>query len=531
MEWVPAPDAAIFRRWSGRLSRTERILNHAITIGTFGTNLDEVSAVRRGAAIRLGADARASMEAARRRVEELLLEARPVYGINTGFGRLATTVISPADLSLLQVNLLRSHACGTGEPLSSDVVRVTLFLRASSLARGRSGIRPETVEMLLAFANGDILPVIPSKGSLGASGDLAPLAHMCLPLLGEGMCTAGGEALSGSEALARLGLEPLRPAAKEGLALINGTPVMTAIASCTLLDARNILSAADAAAAITLEALLGTGAAFDEELLSLRPHPGALASGANLRRMTEGSEIILSHRDCPRVQDPYSLRCTPQVHGATRDAMRYVEETLSVELSSATDNPLMLGSGSFVSGGNFHGQPVALASDHLALAVAELGSISERRMERLLNPDLSGLPAFLSPEPGLNSGLMIAQYTAASLVSENKVLVHPASSDSISVSGAQEDHVSMGTTAARQAAEVATNVRRVVATELYCGFQAHRLAGRGRPGRGTMKALEMISAAATPLDGDRQFGADIEAVEGLIGSGAFTELLEMLERG
>lgn len=509
----------------------ERTLEETVTIGTEGTCLEEVSAVRRGAAVRLGAAARAAMEAGRKRVEELLLEARPVYGINTGFGRLAATVISADDLSPLQVNLLRSHACGTGRPLPRDVVRVTLFLRASSLGRGRSGIRPETVEMLLAFVNGDILPIIPSKGSLGASGDLAPLAHMCLPLMGEGRCTAGGETIGGGEALARLGLEPLRPAAKEGLALINGTPVMTAIASCALLDARNILSAADAAAAVTLEALLGTGAAFNEELLSLRPHPGAVETGANLRRMTEGSEIILSHRDCPRVQDSYSLRCTPQVHGATRDAMRYVGETLSTELSSATDNPLMLEDGSFLSGGNFHGQPVALASDHLALAVAELGSISERRMERLLNPDLSGLPPFLSPEPGLNSGLMIAQYTAASLVSENKVLVHPASSDSISVSGAQEDHVSMGTTAARQAAEVAANVRRVVATELYCGFQAHRFVGRGRPGRGTVKALEMISSVAEPLDGDREFGPDIDSVEELIASGAFTGLLETLEKG
>jgi histidine ammonia-lyase len=501
-------------------------LDSSVLIGTGGATLDDVTKVRAGAAVALGDGARKVIRASRTRVEEHLRDSRPIYGINTGFGRLASTVVGAGDLSGLQRNLLLSHACGTGPVLPAGVARVVVFLRVASLAVGRSGIREETVDRLLAFLEAGLVPAIPSKGSLGASGDLAPLAHMCLPLLGEGWCLRNGVPVSGADALAIMGLQPLELQAKEGLALINGTPVMTAIASCALLDAVRLADAADVAAACTLEALLGTSAAFHEGLVALRPHPGALETARNLVRLTRDSEILRSHRDCPKVQDAYSLRCVPQVHGASRDAIRYVRGVVETELRSVTDNPLMLEDGSFISGGNFHGQPVALAADHLGLAAAELGSISERRIERLLNPDLSGLPAFLSGDPGLNSGLMIAQYTAASLVSENKVLVHPASADSIPVSAAQEDHVSMATTASRQAAEIVANVERVIATELLCASQAHRFVDRGKPGGGTAEALAAVRSVSSPVDRDRQFVEDLDRIEGLIRDGVFSRILE-----
>lgn len=497
-----------------------------VTIGTEGASLDSVREIRAGAGAELSIGAREAVRSGRAAVEKHLSDSRPIYGINTGFGRLAATVVGASGLSALQRNLLLSHACGSGRPLPRDITRVTIYLRVASLARGLSGIRQETVDSLLAFLNGGIVPIVPEKGSLGASGDLAPLAHLCLPLIGEGFCAdSSGNSIPGSEALRALGLEPLELGPKEGLALINGTPVMTAIAACAINDALLLADAADCASALTLEALMGTRAAFETGLLNLRPHPGALESAANIRALTHGSEIILSHSGCPRVQDAYSLRCTPQVHGASRDAMAYVRGVLEVELSSVTDNPLLTPDGEFVSGGNFHGQPVALASDHLGLAVAELGSISERRIERLLNPDLSGLPAFLAPDPGLNSGFMIAQYTAAALVSENKVLVHPASADSIPVSGAQEDHVSMGTTAARQAAEIISNCRRVLATELICAAQAHEFLSQGKRGRGSELVWRLIRSVSPRLEADRQFASDIDLVDGLIESGAFSEVL------
>jgi histidine ammonia-lyase len=497
-----------------------------ISIGTGGASLSSVGEIRAGAGAVLSEEARAAIRTGRAAVDRHLGDSRPIYGINTGFGRLAGTVIGASELSQLQRNLLLSHACGTGRPLSKEMTRVTIYLRAASLSRGRSGIREETVDALLAFLNGPLVPVVPEKGSLGASGDLAPLAHLCLPLIGEGRCVDGsGREIGGAEALRLLGLEPLELGPKEGLALINGTPVMTAISACALCDALLLGDAADCAAALSLEALLGTRAAFETGLLDLRPHPGALTSARNIRALTAGSEIIRSHADCPRVQDAYSVRCIPQVHGASRDAMAYVRGVIEIELVSVTDNPLLAPDGEFISGGNFHGQPVALASDHLGLAAAELASISERRIERLLNPDLSGLPAFLAADPGLHSGLMIAQYTAASLVSENKVLVHPASADSIPVSGAQEDHVSMGTTAARQAAEIVGNCRRVIATELLCAAQAHEFLDRGRRGQGTEEVWRLVRSVAPRLGPDRQFSADIDGLERLISEGAFSDLL------
>jgi histidine ammonia-lyase len=492
-----------------------------LRIDTGGATLDQVAAVARGMGAVLDAEARGAVRQARLRTEDAARSSRPVYGVNTGFGRLAGTVVDREDLSRLQRNLLLSHACGTGPLFEEPVTRVMMFLRAASLARGRSGIREETLDLLLAILNSDAFPAVPSKGSLGASGDLAPLAHLCLPLIGEGSCILNGEKLPSGTVLRLIGLAPVVLGAKEGLALINGTQAMTAVAALALLEACELADAADTSAAMSLEVLLGTTAPFQDELIRLRPHPGALETARNLRTLLEGSEILLSHGTCGRVQDAYSLRCVPQVHGASRDAMDYVRRVIEVELRSVTDNPLLMEDGSFVSGGNFHGQPMALAADHLAIASAELADISERRLERLLNPDLSGLPAFLAPDPGLNSGFMIAQYTAASLVSENKILAHPASVDSIPVSGSQEDHVSMGTIAARKALEVVRNSRHVIATELVCAAQASEFLHRGRRGHGTAAAYNIIREVVKSMDSDRQFVDDIDRVSELVAAGAF----------
>ncbi len=486
-----------------------------------GTCLEQVEQVFQGSRFKLGTEAEQALRDGRKKIDLLLKSGKPIYGVNTGFGRLASTIVPESELALLQKNLLLSHACAAGEPFSPETVRVMIFLRVASLARGRSGIRLETVDALVKLGNSGYTPVVPCKGSLGASGDLAPLAHMCLPILGEGQCTdPDGKVVSGAEALERAGIARVELQAKEGLALINGTQVMTAVAATALIKAQRLMKAADAAAAITLEALLGTDAALDPELVGLRPHPGAIVSAARIREHLEGSEIVHSHPSCGKVQDAYSLRCTPQVHGASRDALTYIGQVLERELKSVTDNPLLMEDGRAVSGGNFHGQPVALAADHLKIAAAELANISERRTERLLNPDLSGLPAFLAPSPGLNSGLMIAQYTAASMVSENKVLAHPASVDSISVSGAQEDHVSMGTTAARQALEIVWNSCSVLAVELASAVQAHRFLSRGRMGTGTRRTFDAVSEVFPPLDKDRQFADELKAVSRLIMEGA-----------
>lgn len=497
-----------------------------ITIECRGIGFDGVEAARSGIPAVLAPSAREAVARSRAAVDATVSADRPTYGINTGFGRLASTVIDADSLAELQRNLLVSHACGTGPLVPPDIVRVAMILRAASLARGRSGIRPGTLDCLLAVYNAGIIPAVPSRGSLGASGDLAPLAHMCLPLIGEGEVL--GEhcgTIPGASALASAGIDPVVLQAKEGLALINGTPVLTAYAACALLDLAKLMDAADIAASMSSEVLLATTSAFDEELVSLRPHPGAAASALNLRAALAGSAIVESHRDCPRVQDAYSIRCTPQVHGASRDAAAYAGRVIGIELASVTDNPLMLSDGTFHSCGNFHGQPVALASDHLCLAASELGAISERRTERLLNPDLSGLPAFLAARPGLDSGLMIAQYTSAALASENKILCHPASVDSIPVSGAQEDHVSMGSVSARKAMDVVTNVRYIVATELYCAFRAYSMLGRQGRGAGTRAAFDAISRVASSDAGERRFDGEIAAVDGLIASGEFERVL------
>ena len=506
------------------------MISDTITIGTGGAAMEQVIAVAAGAGAELSEDSRMAVRKAREQTEATVGGECPVYGVNTGFGRLAGTVVDSRDLDLLQRNLLLSHACGTGPLFDRPTTRVMMFLRAASLARGRSGIREETLDLLLGLLNSDYHPAVPCKGSLGASGDLAPLAHLCLPLIGEGFCIGPGGMVPGRKALEELQLQPVVLGAKEGLALINGTQAMTAVASLALIESEHLANAADAAAAMSLEVLLGTTAPFEDELIGLRPHPGAVESAANLRALVAGSEILTSHVACDKVQDAYSLRCVPQVHGASRDALSYIRGVIETELASVTDNPLLLSDGTFVSGGNFHGQPVAFASDHMKLAAAELADISERRIERLLNPDLSGLPAFLTPSPGTNSGLMITQYTAASLVSENKVLAHPASVDSIPVSGSQEDHVSMGTTSARQALEVVRNSSYVVATELVCASQAVEFIHRGKQGSGTSAVYMRIREAVKPIEGDRQFGDDIEKVAGLIREGIFSEILAEVRR-
>ena len=450
------------------------------------------------------------------------------YGVNTGFGRFVSRSIPEELTEELQLRLLRSHACGVGEPYEDEIVRAAMLLRANTLAKGTSGARVETVELLLECLNRGVLPVVPSRGSVGASGDLAPLAHLALPLVGEGEAFLDGERLPGLEALARVGLEPLRLAAKEGLSLINGTQFMTAAASLGVVRARRLARAADLACAQSLEALQGSRTSFLPQIHALRPLRGQGESAANVLRLLEGSSIIEAHRWCDKVQDAYSLRCAPQVHGASRDLLDYVEYTVSVELNAATDNPLVLvDDDMLVSNGNFHGQPLAFALDALAMAVSELASISERRVERLVNPNLSdGLPAFLTTDGGLNSGFMIPQYVAASLVSENKVLCHPASVDSIPTSAGQEDHVSMGNAAGLKAWRVLANCERALAIELLAGAQAVEFHAPLEPGVGVRATRAAVRELSPRLGDDRSLAPDIEATATAIRDGSFVAAVE-----
>jgi histidine ammonia-lyase len=450
-------------------------------------------------------------------VERWVAEGRPVYGITTGFGALCEVVIPQADTRTLQENILMSHAAGVGEALPAEVVRAAIAVRAADLAQGLAGVRPTTLQALVDLLNAGVVPVVPEKGSVGASGDLAPTAHLALVLIGKGEAVFRGRRVDGAEALRA----PIRLEAGEGLALVNGTQVMTAIAALAVNDAARLARAADIACAVSLEVLLGTRVEFDPRIHRARPHPGQAAAADNMLRITQDSAIVSSHKDCHRIQDAYTLRCSPQVHGASRDAIGHVRGVVETEMRSATSNPLIFAdTGEFLLGGNFHGQPVALAADYLCMAAAELANVSERRIERLVNPTLSGLPAFLVEDSGLNSGFMIAQYTAAALVSENKVLAHPASVDSIPTSANKEDHVSMGTIAARKCRSVVENAEAVLAIELLCGCQALDLLTRGEPGKGTGAAYRTVRTAVARLDRDRVLAKDIEAVAGLIRSGA-----------
>ncbi len=482
-----------------------------------------------GAGATLADEARTKMRAARELVERAAHgSSEHTYGVNTGFGRFVSMQIPEEQTEELQLRLLRSHACGVGDPYPDEVVRAAMLLRANALAKGYSGARVETVELLLGLLEAGIVPVVPARGSVGASGDLAPLAHLALPLIGEGEAMLGGERLPAAEALARAGLEPVRLQAKEGLSLINGTQFMAATGALLLVRARRLAKAADAACALSLEALQGSRDSFLPQIQALRPLPGQRDSAANVLRLLEGSAINESHRWCDKVQDAYSLRCAPQVHGACRDLLAYAERTVSVELNAATDNPLVLVEDGFlVSNGNFHGQPLAFALDGLAMAAAELASISERRVERLVNPNLSdGLPAFLVVEGGLNSGFMIPQYVAASLVSENKVLAHPASVDSIPTSAGQEDHVSMGNAAGLKAWQVVANAEHTVAIELLAAAQAVEFLAPLEPGAGARSAHAAVRALSPRLRDDRSLAPDIAAVAGAIRDGSLVAAVE-----
>ena len=501
-------------------------------IGLTGDDLevDDVWAVAvDGAGATLTDRARERMRAAREVVERAAHGSREhTYGVNTGFGRFVSRSIPEELTGELQLRLLRSHACGVGEPYPHEIVRAALLLRANALAKGSSGARVETVELLLALLERGVLPVVPSRGSVGASGDLAPLAHLALPLVGEGEAWLGGERLPGAEALERAGLEPVRLEAKEGLSLINGTQFMAAALALGLVRARRLARAADVACALSLEALQGSRTSFLPQIQALRPLRGQAAAARNVLRLLEGSAIIEAHRWCDKVQDAYSLRCAPQVHGACRDLLDYAGYTVGVELNAATDNPLVLvEDDELVSNGNFHGQPLAFALDALAMAVSELASISERRLERLVNPNLSdGLPAFLTSDGGLNSGFMIPQYVAASLVSENKTLCHPASVDSIPTSAGQEDHVSMGNAAGLKAWQVLANAECALAIELLAGAQAVEFHAPLEPGAGGRAARAAVRELSPRLRDDRPLAPDIEVVATAIRDGSLVAAVQ-----
>ncbi len=487
-----------------------------VTLDGRRLSTDDVTRVARARApVVLSPDAVVQLQTCRALIERIMAGRRPVYGITTGVGELRNVLIPPDDVIRLQQNIVRSHAAGVGDPLPEDVVRATMLLRAHTLARGYSGVRPEVVALLVEMLNAGVHPVLPAQGSVGASGDLAPLAHLALAMTGEGQAVYQGEPLTAADALRRAGLRPLRLAAKEGLALINGTQVMTGLALFALVDGERLATVADIAAAMSLEALAGTDAALDAGLHDLRPYAGQQAAAANLRTLVQGSATIVQSR-AANVQDAYSLRCAPQVHGATRDVLSYVRRVLEVEVMAVTDNPICFPDReAVIAGGNFHGQPVAFAADFLTIAAAALANIAERRVERLVNPHLSGLPAFLTERSGLRSGYMLAQYTAAALVSENKVLAHPASVDSIPTSANQEDHVSMGTIAARKAGRVVQNAQKVLGIELVCAAQALKLRG-GRYGRGTEAAYRAVRERIPPLDEDRCVADDLKIGEALV---------------
>jgi histidine ammonia-lyase len=486
--------------------------------------IDQVVEVARGRrAVSLDPEAADRMRASRAVIERIVAEGRTAYGVTTGFGDLADVRIEPARTAELQRNLVRSHAAGVGEPLPDDVVRAMLLLRANALAVGLSGVRVEVVELLLAMLNRAIHPVVPSRGSLGASGDLAPLAHVALVLIGEGEATVDGAGPgSGADALSRAGLSPLTLEAKEGLALLNGTQLMAAIGALAHHDALRLAITADVIGAMSLEAMLGTGAAFDERLIAARPHPGQVAAARHLRELVGDSEIWASHRADTehRVQDAYSLRCMPQVHGAARDVIAELERVLLVEMNAATDNPLVFPSGDVLSGGNFHGEPLALALDYATLGVVELASISERRMARLVDAHLNGgLPAFLAEDPGLESGLMIAHYTAAALVNELQGLAHPASVDTIPTSANQEDHVSMGGTAALKLRAAVDRAEHVLAIEALGAAQGLDFRAPMRPGIGVAAAHRAIRGAVPHRAGDASPAWEIDAVRRLLHAG------------
>jgi histidine ammonia-lyase len=487
---------------------------------------------QRGETVSLAPAAIERMNASRAVVDRLVASGATAYGINTGFGKLASVRISTEQVRQLQVNLVRSHACGLGAPLSETETRAMMLLRANAIAKGLSGVRPRVVETLCQMLNAKVHPVIPSQGSVGASGDLAPLAHLAQVVIGEGRATFRGEVFSGGEAMKRAGITPIALEAKEGLSLLNGTQGMLALLSLALREADVLVDTADVAASLSLDALRGSPGAFDARIMHARAYAGAATTARNLAHLNEGSQIRESHRAAEkdtRVQDAYSLRCTPQVHGAVRDSLAQAREMAAVELNSATDNPLVFvrdaNNGDIVSGGNFHGQPLAMAADQVAIAIATLGGIVERRIEQMTNPLTSMLPAFLTPEPGLNSGFMIAQVTAAALTSENKALAAPHSVDSISTSGNQEDYVSMGMSGARRLERMLTNLRHTIAIELLCACQGIDLLAPLQTGPLAKKAYDTVRGKSPKVTEDRPLASDIEAVSALVADGKFSSIL------
>ncbi len=490
-----------------------------------------VAIARDGLSISVSDIGRQRVDDTCRLVARWVAEKKVIYGITTGFGALCNVAISAADTYTLQEKILMSHAVGVGAPLAADVVRAVMAIRLNDLTKGYSGCSSHTLSYLVSFLNHGVIPVVPQKGSVGASGDLAPMAHLALVLIGLGEADYQGERLPGGEALSRIGLKPIRLGPGEGLALINGTQVMTAIAALAVHDAVNLAKLADVACAMSLEVLMGSNSEFDPRIHRVRPHPGQMASAGNMLRLLEDSEIMQSHQGCARIQDAYTLRCSPQIHGASKDAVIHARKVVGIEINSTTTNPLIFADTNEIRlGGNFHGQPIAMAADYLSMGIAELGNVSERRIERLVNPQLSELPAFLIKEGGLNSGFMIAQYTAAALVSENKVLAHPACIDSIPTSANKEDHVSMGTIAIRQTREIIDNVTHVIALELLCAAQAYDLltpSRKMRAGRGTATAYKVIRSEIPFLDQDRVLAKDIVTMVEMINSG---KLLSQVEK-
>jgi histidine ammonia-lyase len=494
-------------------------------------NLDPASVVavaRRGARVAMGEGARERVRVSRTHVERMIDDASPVYGVTTGFGALANTRIAAEERLELQRSLLRSHAAGMGPFIEPEVVRAMMAIRAKTLSAGYSGVRPELVDALLAFLNADLTPAVPEHGSMGASGDLAPLAHVGLCLLGEGKLLERGETVQAGKALERDGIRPFELATKEGLALINGTDGMLAMLLLSLEDLKVLLETADVTVAMSVEALLGTDRVFREELHSLRAHPGQLASASNISKMLSGSPIVASHRDSPHlVQDAYSLRCAPQVFGAARDTLDHASLVARRELASVTDNPIVLPDGRVESGGNFHGEPLALVLDFLAIAASEVGAITERRIDRMLDPARSeGLPAFLSPQPGVNSGFMIPHYTAASLAEENRRLANPASTGSLPTSAMQEDHNSMGWGAGRKLRRVLENVSSVLGIEAACAAQAIDLRAPLRPGHATGAVLKRIRQDVPFIESDTFMAPHLQAAKRLVRTGALVEAAE-----
>jgi histidine ammonia-lyase len=496
---------------------TRRVLIDGDTL-----RLEEILLVARNEAqVELAPDAVAHVKASRALVDRIAAGDVPTYGINTGFGTLAEVRIDKKDLRDLQRNLILSHSAGVGPPLPLPEARALLLLRCNVLAKGFSGIRLETLQLALEMLNKNVVPVVPDRGSVGASGDLAPLAHLALVFIGEGEAFFDGQRLRARDALERAGLKPVVLEAKEGLALVNGTQAMCAVGSLTQLRAESLAEIADIAGALTLEGLLGSHKPFIPEIQDVRPHAGQKIVAAHMRQLLAGSELVETHVNCSKVQDPYSLRCIPQVHGAAREGMAFSRRLLETEVNSATDNPLVFVDGDrIVSGGNFHGQPISLALDVLAISLTHLAAISERRVEQLVNPSLSGLPPFLIQQPGLNSGLMIAQVTSAALVAESRILSHPASVDSIPSSAGREDHVSMGMTAALKARQIAEHVRSCLAIEILSGCQAIDFRHKVKAGRGAQAAYELVRSKVPTLDRDRELHLDIAAVNALIDTGA-----------